>query len=74
MQLSCRLLAVKMVPSLRDCPADFIILKTTTLKNVVWTASVTDETTLNGEIVFTANLTAVGGPPVSWIFTVKARP
>jgi hypothetical protein len=65
---------IKMVPSLRDCPADFFALKTVILKNVVWTASVKDEITLNGKIVFTTDLVVVDGPPVSWIFIVKAKP
>ncbi len=53
---------IKMVPSVRDCPAGVFITKTRILKNVAWTASGKDESALNGEIVFFANPTAVDGP------------
>ena len=59
---------IKMVPSVRDCPAVFRT-DTRILKNVAWMASGKDETALNGEIVFT-----VDGPRTSWIFKVNAKP
>ena len=68
------LATIKMVPSLQDCPASFFVTKTRILRNVKWTASGKDETALKGEIVFSANPTAVDGPPVSWIFEVSAKP
>ncbi len=65
---------IKMVPSLRDCPAGVFSTETRILENVAWSASGKDETALNGEIVFFTNPTTVDGPRASWLFKVNAKP